>query len=105
MTTRTGAPAITAHPVRSVLILGSLSAFGPLSIDMYLPAFPSLSATLHAGPSAVQLTLTACLIGLAAGQLVAGPISDTLGRRRPLLVGLVVYAVLSAGGLGGAVGV
>jgi DHA1 family bicyclomycin/chloramphenicol resistance-like MFS transporter len=63
---------------------------------MYLPAFPSLSADLHAGPSAVQLTLTACLIGLAAGQLVAGPLSDTLGRRRPLLVGLVVYTVLSA---------
>ena len=54
---------------------GSLSAFGPLSIDMYLPAFPSLSEDLHAGPSAVQLTLTACLIGLAVGQLVAGPLS------------------------------
>lgn len=79
-----------------VLILGSLSAFGPLSIDMYLPAFPSLSASLRVGPSAVQLTLTACLIGLAAGQLVAGPLSDTLGRRRPLLVGLAVYSVLSA---------
>jgi DHA1 family bicyclomycin/chloramphenicol resistance-like MFS transporter len=86
----------TAHPVRLVVLLGSLTAFGPFSIDMYLPAFPSLSADLHAGPSAVQLTLTACLIGLAAGQLVAGPLSDTLGRRRPLLVGLVVYTVLSA---------
>lgn len=85
-----------AHPVRLVVILGSLSAFAPLSVDMYLPAFPSLSADLHAGPSAVQLTLTACLIGLAGGQLVAGPLSDTLGRRRPLLVGLVVYTVLSA---------
>jgi DHA1 family bicyclomycin/chloramphenicol resistance-like MFS transporter len=79
-----------------VLILGSLSAFGPLSIDMYLPAFPSLSASLRAGPSAVQLTLTTCLVGLAVGQLVAGPLSDTLGRRRPLLVGLAVYACLSA---------
>src|ERR1700753_2443904 len=85
-----------AHRVRLVLILGSLSAFGPLSIDMYLPAFPSLSRDLHAGPSAVQLTLTACLVGLAVGQLVAGPLSDTLGRRRPLLVGLVCYTVLSA---------
>ncbi|HEX5403565.1 MAG TPA: Bcr/CflA family multidrug efflux MFS transporter [Pseudonocardiaceae bacterium] len=89
-------PAPVAHRVRLVLILGSLSAFGPLSIDMYLPAFPSLSAELHAGPSAVQLTLTACLIGLAVGQLVAGPLSDTLGRRGPLLVGLVCYTVLSA---------
>jgi DHA1 family bicyclomycin/chloramphenicol resistance-like MFS transporter len=85
-----------AHPVRLVVILGSLSAFAPLSIDMYLPAFPSLAANLHAGPSAVQLTLTACLIGLATGQLVVGPLSDTLGRRGPLLVGLVCYTVLSA---------
>lgn len=82
--------------VRLVVILGSLSAFGSLSIDMYLPAFPALSADLHAGPSAVQLTLTTCLIGLALGQLVAGPLSDTFGRRRPLLVGLAVYTVLSA---------
>lgn len=85
-----------AHAVRLFFILGSLSAFGPLSIDMYLPAFPAISAGLHAGPSAVQLTLTACLIGLAVGQLVAGPLSDALGRRRPLLVGLGVYTVLSA---------
>jgi MFS transporter, DHA1 family, multidrug resistance protein len=82
--------------VRLVLILGSLTAFAPLSIDMYLPAFPSLSADLRSGPSAVQLTLTACVIGLSVGQLVAGPLSDSLGRRRPLLVGLVVYTVLSA---------
>lgn len=86
----------TAHPVRLVVILGSLSAFAPLSVDMYLPAFPSLSADLRAGPSAVQFTLTTCLIGLAVGQLVAGPLSDTLGRRRPLLVGLVGYTLLSA---------
>jgi DHA1 family bicyclomycin/chloramphenicol resistance-like MFS transporter len=86
----------SAHGLRLILILGSLSAFGPLSIDMYLPAFPAISAGLHAGPSAVQLTLTACLIGLAVGQLVAGPLSDALGRRRPLLVGLGVYTVLSA---------
>jgi MFS transporter, DHA1 family, multidrug resistance protein len=89
-------PAPRGHAVRLVVILGSLSAFGPLSIDMYLPAFPAISAGLHAGPSAVQLTLTACLLGLASGQLVAGPLSDSFGRRRPLLVGLVVYTVLSA---------
>ena len=82
--------------VRLVVILGSLSAFAPLSIDMYLPAFPAISASLGASPSAVQLTLTSCLIGLAAGQLVAGPLSDTFGRRRPLLVGLAVYTVFSA---------
>ncbi len=98
MATAAGSPATTkvAHPVRLVVLLGSLSAFAPLSIDMYLPAFPSLARDLHAGPSAVQLTLTACLIGLAGGQLVVGPLSDVLGRRRPLLVGLVCYTVLSA---------
>src|ERR1700743_1502378 len=84
------------HPVRLVVLLGALSAFAPLSIDMYLPAFPSLAADLHAGPSAVQLTLTACLVGLAAGQLVVGPLSDTLGLRKTLLVGLACYTVLSA---------
>ncbi|HWC79083.1 MAG TPA: Bcr/CflA family multidrug efflux MFS transporter [Pseudonocardiaceae bacterium] len=86
-----------AETVRLVLILGSLSSFGPLSIDMYLPAFPSIAGDLHAGPSAVQLTLTACLVGLAVGQLVTGPLSDTLGRKRPLMVGLVLYVLLSVG--------
>ncbi len=80
---------------RSVLILGSLSAFGPLSIDMYLPALPQLGRDYHAGASVVQLTLTACLAGLALGQLVAGPLSDSLGRRRPLLAGIALYAATS----------
>lgn len=81
---------------RLVVILGALSAFGPLSNDMYLPAFPSISADLHADASSVQLTLAACMVGLALGQLVAGPFSDSLGRRRPLLVGLAVFTVFSA---------
>jgi DHA1 family bicyclomycin/chloramphenicol resistance-like MFS transporter len=81
---------------RLVVILGALSAFGPLSNDMYLPAFPSISADLHADASSVQLTLAACMVGLALGQLVAGPLSDSLGRRRPLLVGLAVFTVFSA---------
>jgi DHA1 family bicyclomycin/chloramphenicol resistance-like MFS transporter len=79
-----------------MLLLGALSAFGPLSLDMYLPALPRLSADLHAAPSQGQLTLTACLVGLALGQLVAGPASDARGRRRPLLAGLAAYAVGSA---------
>lgn len=78
-----------------VLILGGLSAFGPLAIDMYLPAFPEIAADLGAGASQVQLSLTACILGLALGQLVAGPLSDTFGRRRPLLVGVVVFTVAS----------
>jgi MFS transporter, DHA1 family, multidrug resistance protein len=81
--------------VRLVVILGALSAFGPLSIDMYLPSLPSLSRDLQASASAAQLTLSACLLGLALGQVIAGPLSDSLGRRRPLLVGLVAYIVAS----------
>lgn len=81
--------------VRLVVILGALSAFGPLSIDLYLPALPALTRDLGAGASAGQLTLTACLAGLAFGQLVAGPLSDRLGRRRPLLAGLAAYVAAS----------
>jgi DHA1 family bicyclomycin/chloramphenicol resistance-like MFS transporter len=81
--------------VRLVVILGALSAFGPLSIDMYLPSLPSLSHDLRASASAAQLTLSACLLGLALGQVIAGPLSDSLGRRRPLLVGLIAYIVAS----------
>jgi DHA1 family bicyclomycin/chloramphenicol resistance-like MFS transporter len=84
-------------PRRPVLVgvLGALSAFGPLSIDMYLPALPAMADDLAAAPSLVQLTLTACLLGLATGQLVGGPISDARGRRGPLLVGIAVYVVAS----------
>src|SRR3954471_7703938 len=80
---------------RLVILLGALSAFGPLSIDMYLPALPQLADDLDAPASAVQLTLTACLLGLAAGQLLGGPISDARGRRGPLLAGLCLYVLAS----------
>ncbi len=78
-----------------VLLIGGLSAFAPLSIDMYLPGLPDIARDLGASPAEVQLTLTACLLGLALGQLVAGPLSDTYGRRRPLLAGLALYSVAS----------
>ena len=78
-----------------VIIIGALSAFGPFSIDMYLPGLPSLSSDLGGPAWQVQLTLTACLLGLAGGQIIAGPLSDTLGRRRPLLLGLFMYALSS----------
>nr|WP_308426208.1 multidrug effflux MFS transporter [Alicyclobacillus cellulosilyticus] len=77
------------------VILGSLTALAPLSIDMYLPALPLLTRDLHASPATVQLSLTFCLLGLAFGQLIAGPVSDARGRRGPLLVGLAVYALAS----------
>src|SRR5215469_5060757 len=81
--------------VQLVFILGALTAFGPLSIDMYLPALPSLSRDFSTGASQVQLTLSACLLGLALGQAIVGPISDSLGRQRPLLSGLTAYALAS----------
>jgi DHA1 family bicyclomycin/chloramphenicol resistance-like MFS transporter len=77
------------------VLLGSLTAFGPLSVDMYLPALPHIASELDAGPASIQLTLTAVLAGLALGQLVAGPVSDALGRKRPLLVGVAAYAAAS----------
>ncbi len=90
-----------AHPEHSpagtVLVLGMLSAFGPLSLDLYLPATPQISASLHCGQAATQLTVSACLAGLALGQLVIGPLSDSRGRRGPLLVGVASYALLSFG--------
>lgn len=78
-----------------VLLLGSLTAFGPLSMDMYLPALPVVADDLQTTTSLAQLSLTACLIGLAVGQLVFGPLSDIHGRRKPLISTLIVYAVAS----------
>jgi MFS transporter, DHA1 family, multidrug resistance protein len=89
------APSQARMPIQRILILGALSAFGPLSLDMYLPALPSLAQQLGGSPSAAQLTLTACLLGLAGGQVVAGPASDAAGRRPPLLLGLLAYALTS----------
>ena len=90
-------PAVsTIRPsARLVVILGAMAALGPLSFDMYLPAFPELRETFDASASAVQLTLTAGLLGLGLGQLVIGPASDALGRRLPLLLGLGGYVAAS----------
>jgi DHA1 family bicyclomycin/chloramphenicol resistance-like MFS transporter len=82
-------------PLKLVLILGALSSFGPLSIDMYLPSLPEAAHTFHTAEANVQLTLTSCLIGLAVGQLIVGPMSDAWGRKRPLTIGLVAYALAS----------
>jgi len=93
-----GPAAPAAEPARRLgllAVLGALSAFGPLSMDMYLPSTPTIAASLHAGQSLVQLTLSGCLAGLAVGQLVAGPVSDGIGRKKPLLAGLVGFVLLS----------
>ncbi|NUS03353.1 MAG: Bcr/CflA family efflux MFS transporter, partial [Nonomuraea sp.] len=78
-----------------LLILGALSAIGPLSIDMYLPALPAITEEMLSAPAQVQLTLTACLIGVSVGQVVAGPVSDVRGRRGPLMVGVAGFMVAS----------
>ncbi|GAA2189529.1 multidrug effflux MFS transporter [Micromonospora lupini] len=78
-----------------VLVLGALIAIGPLTIDMYLPALPAITAGLQTTETAVQLTLTGTLVGLALGQLLVGPLSDVVGRRLPLLAGLAAHIVAS----------
>ncbi|MFD3665996.1 multidrug effflux MFS transporter [Streptomyces sp. NPDC058659] len=91
-----GAPAARSVGLLVTLVLGGLTALPPLSMDMYLPALPEVTGALHAPAATVQLTLTACLAGMALGQLVVGPMSDKWGRRRPLLVGMVVYVLATA---------
>ena len=88
----------SAHaPWSEVLLLGGLMAFGSVSMDMYLPALPSLVRTLNTTPAAAQQTVSVFLIGLAVGQLVYGPVSDRVGRRGPILFGVGVYLVASLG--------
>lgn len=87
-------PTLARRLLPALLLL--LTAFGPISMDLYLPTLPALSSELGAATSIAQLTVTACLIGLAAGQLIAGPLSDRLGRRRILLAGIVAYVITSA---------
>src|SRR5690348_16398717 len=87
----------TSNPirVRHILILGLLMAFGPLSTDMYLPALPALSHDLNASMSQVQMTLSAGILGLAIGPLITGPLSDSLGRKRPLIAGIIAFILAS----------
>src|ERR1700710_1820132 len=80
---------------RMIVVLGLLVALGPLTIDMYLPALPRIAADLSVSSSVVQLTLTGTLAGLALGQLIIGPLSDSLGRRRPLMAGIVLDLLAS----------
>ena len=86
-------PAARRTGILVTVLLGGLTATPPLAMDMYLPSLPEVTRSLHAPAATVQLTLTACLLGMALGQLVVGPMSDRWGRRRPLLTGLAVYVV------------
>ncbi len=80
-----------------ILILGALATISPFSIDMYLPGFPAIALDLNTTIDQVQLSLTAYLVGIAAGQLLYGPLLDRFGRKRPLYVGLTVYILASIG--------
>jgi DHA1 family bicyclomycin/chloramphenicol resistance-like MFS transporter len=80
---------------RTALTLGAFVALGPLTIDMYLPALPTIATELETTSAAVQLTLTGTLVGLALGQLVLGPLSDRFGRRRPLIAGTALHVIAS----------
>src|SRR3954447_4385411 len=80
---------------RLALTLGAFVALGPLTIDMYLPALPTITTQLETTSAAVQLTLTGTLVGLALGQLVLGPLSDRFGRRRPLIAGTALHVLAS----------
>ncbi|MFQ4148538.1 multidrug effflux MFS transporter [Arthrobacter sp. LAPM80] len=97
---------ITSHPGDAlsrrqkliyVLVLGLLTALGPFTIDLYLPAFPIIGKELGVSATAVQLTLTATTIGFAAGQLIVGPFSDKFGRRMPLILATAVHVGASVG--------
>ena len=80
-----------------ILVLTTLSAIGPLATDMYIPAFPEVAGELSTTASRMQLTITAFFLGTASGQIVAGPLSDRMGRRGPLLFGIVLCLLASIG--------
>ena len=76
-----------------VILLGVLSAFGPFVVDLYLPSLPQLATFFNSTASMTQLTLTSAMIGLALGQLLLGPISDKFGRKKPLVISLLIYII------------
>ncbi|MDQ0077258.1 multidrug effflux MFS transporter [Arthrobacter oryzae] len=80
-----------------ILLLGALTALGPFTIDLYLPAFPALEASLGVSEAEVQLTLTGTTVGFALGQLVVGPLSDKFGRRLPLILATALHITASVG--------
>ncbi|MGV8804988.1 MAG: multidrug effflux MFS transporter [Polaromonas sp.] len=88
---------MTSRFFRLALVLGLLSAIGPFAIDMYLPALPTIGASLGADIGAVQMSLTAFFVALGAGQLLYGPLSDRVGRKPPLYAGLILFALASVG--------
>ncbi len=86
-----------ATPWGTVILLGSLTAMGPLAIDMYLSSLPAIGRSLHASAAQTQGTVSAFLAGMAVGQMFYGPASDRVGRRSPILLGVVIFILASAG--------
>lgn len=84
-------------PLSWLFVLGALTAFAPMAIDMYLPALPQIAQQLQASPAHTQLTLAACFLGFAFGQLLYGPVADRFGRKPPLYVGIVIFVAASLG--------
>jgi len=93
----TGLARAAKAPLGLVILLGALTGFGPMSIDMYLPALPSIARSLHGTASGAQLTVSAFFIGVSFGQLFYGPLSDRQGRRWPLLMGVALYLAATIG--------
>ncbi|SDN80901.1 MFS transporter, DHA1 family, bicyclomycin/chloramphenicol resistance protein [Klenkia soli] len=94
-TTATATATPAPGRAKLALTLGAFVALGPLTIDMYLPALPTIADDLMTTSATVQLTLTGTLLGLAVGQLVLGPLSDRFGRKRPLIAGTALHVVAS----------
>ena len=80
-----------------IVFLGLLAAIAPLSTDMYLPALPVMTDNFNVSSSMVQLTLTGSLVGMAVGQLFAGPLSDIFGRKPPLIASMLIFSLATAG--------
>jgi DHA1 family bicyclomycin/chloramphenicol resistance-like MFS transporter len=91
------APGHAQHHTRLAVTLGALTAMGPLAVDMYLPALPTISREFGAADSAVQLSLSVYFVGMAVGQALYGPLSDRIGRKTTLCFGLVVFLIASVG--------
>lgn len=91
------APPSQRRPGYLLLLVGALSTFGPLALDLFLAGLPTLASDLRADPATAQLSISLCLVGLALGQVIAGPLSDRIGRRWPLLAGVAVFTVSAFG--------
>jgi len=83
------------NSVRLAILLAVFSSLGPFTIDTYLPAFPQMMKYFGTTASMIQMSLTACMIGMSIGMLVMGSISDVHGRRKPLLISMIIYLVSS----------